>query len=686
MPKSLFYLSILLISLGISCRNQETWEKDLKGEQSFYHGIGLLSKNPDSARSVFLAGFSKLNQQNLYNRYLGYEFNRQYFYVKKEVLKTLFYADSTILMLRFARGSGWRPKLAQAYLNKGEALLSLKRYDEAYQSYYEAKSIAKSLSAERDQMAVEYDVYAQIANINYGQARFREAISWYNRAIEVVPAEAASFQLSYKVQGALDNIGLCYQFMGIPDTALFYYNRAEEAVNRIPGTDAQQKKDLMIARAVIMGNKGYALQQLGRLEAAVEAYQYNIRINGQPGYAPQDALLTRIKLADLFLKMQRTADAEHLVREISSSMDALPDELGKLEFILLKARIAKVRGQFATSGELFERFVDGYLAMRRKNTAIKNSDLKSEFELLDKNLDLALLTEANRNKKYYVAALLLICVLITGIAITIYKSKARLRRLNRQVKMHNQQLEVVVGAYEKSSLENDRLKRMMAHDLRSPVGAMRVFTSMMLDKPDRDDEDVELLKMMGRSAEQMESLIKELLFSKIEPGSDQESCKAVSIYSLLKENIRLMQYKADAKKLSLKLSCAGDAKVMVNEERIWRVVNNLLTNAIKYSYRGSEILVSCSNTDHEVVVAIRDSGIGIAQERLDSIFDLNPDKGRIGTEGEGSLGLGLYITREIVESHGGRIWVESQENRGTSFFFSLPAFNPPSAGFSDELK
>jgi len=679
MLKCLFYFIVPLLALCVSCKDQEIWEEDLKAERSFHRGIALLDKDPVNARALFLAEVRNLSQKNFYTRYLGYEFHRQYFKLKKDMLKTLSYTDSTIHMLNFAEGPGWKPKLAQAYLNKGEALLSLKRYDEAYQSYYEAKSIAKLLPAERDQAAVEHDVYAQIANINYGQARFREAISWYTRAIDVVPADAHSFQLRYKVQGALDNIGLCYQFMGISDTALIYYDRAEEAVNQIRYTSEQEKRDLMIARAVIMGNKGYSLQQSGRLKAAVSAYQYNIRVNSQPGYAPQDALLTRIKLADLFLKMNKAEAAEKLLWEISSSPDSLPDELGKLEFTLLQARIARLKGHFSRSGELFEEFVDGYLAMRRKNTAIRNSDMKSEFELLDKNLDLAVLAAANRNKEYYLALMLLTCVLITGITFTLYKRKAKLRRLNNQIGMHNQQLEVVVGAYEKSILENDRLKRMMAHDLRSPVGAIQVFTSMMLAEPGRNDEDTEVLKMMRTAAEQMESLIKELLISKKEPRLDLDQRKIITVRSLLEENIRLLQYKADAKKLSIKLTCHSAAKIMVNEERMWRVVSNLLTNAIKYSYRESEILVSCSDTDSEVIVSIRDNGIGIPNERLANIFDLNPDKGRVGTEGEESLGLGLYITREIVESHSGRIWVESQEGNGTVFFFSLPVSKGPAA-------
>jgi two-component system sensor histidine kinase VicK len=116
----------------------------------------------------------------------------------------------------------------------------------------------------------------------------------------------------------------------------------------------------------------------------------------------------------------------------------------------------------------------------------------------------------------------------------------------------------------------------------------------------------------------------------------------------------------------------GKAETFIDGDRdkLIRVVNNLLTNAIKYSLENAEIAVATKKDDHSVTLSVTDKGQGIAEDDLHFVFDrfFRSDK----TKGLEGLGIGLYLSRRIIEAHHGRIWVESVEGKGSTFYFSLP--------------
>jgi signal transduction histidine kinase len=112
--------------------------------------------------------------------------------------------------------------------------------------------------------------------------------------------------------------------------------------------------------------------------------------------------------------------------------------------------------------------------------------------------------------------------------------------------------------------------------------------------------------------------------------------------------------------------------LMINREKIWRVVSNLISNAIKFSQAGAIIIVKAKEFKKEVRIEVKDQGIGIPDKLKAQVFNMFTDAKRPGTEGEKSFGLGLSICQQIVEKHNGRIWFESNIENGTTFYFSLP--------------
>lgn len=151
----------------------------------------------------------------------------------------------------------------------------------------------------------------------------------------------------------------------------------------------------------------------------------------------------------------------------------------------------------------------------------------------------------------------------------------------------------------------------------------------------------------------------------------------IDINLLVSNSVEIMNFKAAEKdqKIVTELLDAPQM-LLVSRERVWRVISNLISNAIKFSPNGASIQVKLIGNDKEVKICVSDEGIGIPDNIKENVFNMFTDAKRPGTAGEKSFGLGLSICQQIIENHNGKIWFESENNKGTTFFVTL---NKPAA-------
>lgn len=215
-----------------------------------------------------------------------------------------------------------------------------------------------------------------------------------------------------------------------------------------------------------------------------------------------------------------------------------------------------------------------------------------------------------------------------------------------------------------------------AHDLRNPIHVIKSFSEFLLTNfsDSITSDQSRFLSIIKTSSETMSHLIDDLLdITKIESGKLELDLKSTNIANLITYNVSLNQVLAERKKITILLTYDTEIpELTVDGPKIDQVMNNLISNAVKYSHTNKSVYVKISNQDEKIIVSVQDEGLGIPQDELQKLFKPFSKTSVTGTAGELSTGLGLAIVRKIIEGHHGQIWVESKVGKGSIFYFSLP--------------
>lgn len=228
--------------------------------------------------------------------------------------------------------------------------------------------------------------------------------------------------------------------------------------------------------------------------------------------------------------------------------------------------------------------------------------------------------------------------------------------------------------------EKNQMLGMAVHDLRNPLGVIAGVVDLLAEElaETLGEDNRKLLARVASSAGHMQALIDDLLdYSKIEAGRVELHLQPVDLAELVRENIAFNSILAEKKGIQLRFRSEGaPPPVKLDSRRMQEVLNNLISNALKFSVAGTTITVSLRRSAEAVTIAVADQGLGIAADDIGKLFTPFSVTRTRSTANEKSTGLGLAIVRRIVEAHGGRIAVESKPGEGSIFLVALPITQP----------
>jgi len=242
-------------------------------------------------------------------------------------------------------------------------------------------------------------------------------------------------------------------------------------------------------------------------------------------------------------------------------------------------------------------------------------------------------------------------------------------RLFREIQDKSRQLETA-NKHKSEFLAN------MSHELRTPLNAIIGFSEVLLERlfGEVNEKQEDYLRDIHASGRHLLQLINDILdLSKVEAGRMELDLAAFDVPEAIANAMTLIRERAQRHNIALAVDADAQlGEIVADERKFKQILLNLLTNAVKFTPDGGQIKVAARRFADELVVAVRDTGIGIAPEDQQAVFEEFRQVGRNYTNKQEGTGLGLALTRKFVELHGGRIWLESEPGEGSTFTFTIP--------------
>ena len=377
------------------------------------------------------------------------------------------------------------------------------------------------------------------------------------------------------------------------------------------------------------------------------------------------------------LKLPRAAIQLKKLESYLKATDAKSENRTRIDWLKLSSQYFKHTGNIEKSYYYFQQYAALKDSLDIADEYLKSNDKEIAFRNNEQGLELALLSKDNDLKNFFIAGAIFIMALIAIILRVVWhnlktsrRNVAKLSSLNQTINEQNLQMGKTLHSLEQSQEENIRLLKVVAHDLRSPVTSMLSLTSMLLSSSGVEPENREILELIKKSGNNCINLVSDLLNANDKSGDIKR--EPVDLAQMLNYCVAHLNNKAEEKGQEIVLQ-TQPCTIPGNPEKLWRAFSNLIANAIKFSPYGAIIDITLVQNSNGVLIAVKDQGIGIPDDLKEKIFTMPADSMRAGTAGEQSFGMGLSISKQIIEDHGGKLWFESQAGKGSTFFIQLMA-------------
>lgn len=264
-------------------------------------------------------------------------------------------------------------------------------------------------------------------------------------------------------------------------------------------------------------------------------------------------------------------------------------------------------------------------------------------------------------------------VLLSGFIISLLLFSLSLSLLNTRFRA--QQIKESEIKLRELNATKDKFFSIIGHDLRSPFNSVIGFSNLLLKQiKNKNIEGIDKYanNVLKSSNNAMDLLLNLMEWSRSQTGRMEFNPEYFDLVSCINKIILLYDDIAGQKSITIKNILPHKASVYADNAMISTVLRNLISNAIKFTMPGDEIIVSAMEKQNEIIFSVSDNGVGISKNGIEKLFRIDQSYSTTGTNEETGTGLGLILCKEFVEKHNGKIWVESEEKKGSTFYFTLP--------------
>lgn len=588
--------------------------------------------------------------------------------------RMVLYADSALSFFSTQeRIESYPDEYLKVLLAKGDACMKNKQYNIALDYLYKGKKLLAEGRCDNGQLA------ASIASIYYNQKNFRLAARYwienYRRIGACDPALTPQKRF-YMQQGSLNNSALAYQRAGMEDSAMVYYNLDLKVLNNADSTGVIEKVFVLGARTVLYDNLGGLNLKNGKYD---EAEKYLLAcVNMDIPLVDGIKTPPYIKLAELYLVTKQYNKAAEAFAQSKFLIKKFHKENSDsdIRWSKLYAQYLLELKQPDKAFEYLKTYIRLNDSVEKASAKIYRVDVDRELNIFHQQQALSELKHQDKINQIYLLCITIAVVLSIIIILLINRNLNTSKKNHRYTTEHNRRLQQTLTELEAANKNYIRIMRVMAHDLRNPLSGITGLSALLLEEDGFDEENKHILELIQSTGLNSIEMINELLKSGLADENEVLVPQLIDIKALLHDSVKLLQFRASEKNQQIIFENDEQPIIAnVSQEKIWRVFNNLIVNAIKFSYNGGQIAVSIALTPDKkkIRIAVTDNGVGIPDKDKGHIFDMFTTAKKNGTNGEEPFGLGLSITQKIVDQHYGKIWFTSQPGE-TTFYVTLPNY------------
>ncbi len=538
----------------------------------------------------------------------------------------------------------------QGYRNLGYAYTRSGDLDKAIETYYQLMRIADS---------VGNDLIA-------GEAMSNMATT-YKSNKDYTKARLLEFEAIQYFKAAGDSLRMAAQYLNLGNT-YYYLDRFDSAMLMLSAAMAHSDNKYLIPYT--NGTAALVLAKLGENDTA--EYLLNRALKSwedtRDHYAMAD---TKVQFGGICFEQGRTREA------IDYLLDGyrIARENGLKEQIQDGARILSEiymrQEDYPTALQYQTEYYTYRDSLINAESIKKMADQRIDYEVGLKQAEVDLLEARQENQRIILMGLAIFLFVVVVVLIIIYRFYTTKNRLSKELATQKDQLE-------RLNHTKDKFFSIISHDLRSPVSAFLGVSRMirMLVKSNKTKELMEMTDDIDESVQRLSSLLDNLLnWAVQQQGHFPNVPEKVNVKELLDNMMVSFSYMAKGKHLSLSNSIDEPVYLWADKNSTATIFRNLINNALKFTGDGGSIEISSIIREGMAHISISDTGVGIPQEKLEALFQLQAKKSTYGTKGEKGLGLGLQLVNEFIIMNNGRIAIDSEEGKGTTFTVSLPLFS-----------
>ena len=259
--------------------------------------------------------------------------------------------------------------------------------------------------------------------------------------------------------------------------------------------------------------------------------------------------------------------------------------------------------------------------------------------------------------------------------LTIFRDVTERKKADEVIQKLNKALELKVVDLEAVTRLKTEFLSVTSHELRTPLTPMKAQLQMLQDgyMGKMNEKQGDSIELIHRNLTRLDTLINDILdISRIEAGRIKMFLDSISLNDAVKEAIKMQESFAEEKAIKVSAKLAELPNIIGDAERLRQVIGNLLNNAIKFSEKAADVVVETEQVGENVLFSVTDYGIGISKDDIDKLFKQFSQIDPSFRREHGGTGLGLAIAKGLIQAHKGKIWVESELGKGSTFFFSIP--------------